>query len=106
VARRRDRPPDRGLQPERTVLAWHRTALASLAVAALLARLDATTGWRGRGLPAATALAAAAVSWLGGRRRAVDGTATTAPARWLLAAVAAAATAAAVAAVALAWPPG
>jgi len=98
------RPPDPGLQPERTVLSWQRTALASLAVAGLLARLDASTGWRGRGVPAAMAFLAAASAWLGGRRRAGDGAA--APAGWLLAAVAAAATLAAAAAVTLAWPPG
>jgi Domain of unknown function (DUF202) len=99
---------DPGLQPERTSLAWTRTVMASFALAALLARLDAVHGWRGRGLPAGLALAAGAASWLGGRYRARHASPPScAPApRWLLGSIALATAATAAAAIALALPPG
>lgn len=46
---------NRGLQPERTQLAWSRTALAALALAAILAKAYVN----GRGLPALVGASAA-----------------------------------------------
>ena len=101
-------PRDPGLQEERTSLAWTRTVMASLAVAALLARFDAERGWSARGVPAALALATTAASWLGGRYRARAAAGPGHPGlpRALVGALALAATATTVAAVALALPPG
>jgi uncharacterized membrane protein YidH (DUF202 family) len=57
---------NRGLQPERTQLAWSRTALAALALAAILAKAYVN----GSGLPAlvgaATATLVAAILYAGG----------------------------------------
>jgi uncharacterized membrane protein YidH (DUF202 family) len=53
--------PERGLQPERTRLAWRRTALAATAVSILAARLAIGTRLTARG---ALGVAAVALLWL------------------------------------------
>ncbi|MFC3897680.1 DUF202 domain-containing protein [Lentzea rhizosphaerae] len=50
---------DAGLQPERTSLAWHRTALAAAACSLLLVGVAARHGW---GLATLPAVCTAAVS--------------------------------------------
>lgn len=54
---------DSGLQPERTRLAWRRTALTATVVALLLGRLALATG--GASASGAVGLAATAFVWLG-----------------------------------------
>jgi uncharacterized membrane protein YidH (DUF202 family) len=56
-----DRPDAQGLQPERTRLAWRRTALAATAVSILAARL---AGGARPTIRAALGVAAVAVLWL------------------------------------------
>ncbi len=55
---------DRGLQAERTRLAWSRTALSFAAVGALLLHANASTGYRLQELPGLLALCSAAVTYL------------------------------------------
>ena len=60
---------DAGVASERTVLAWERTAIASLAVAVLVVRAGIVLGLLGVAIPVAGLLAAAAVAeWLFARR--------------------------------------
>ena len=51
---------DEGVASERTGLAWERTAIASLAVAALVVRAGVVEGLLGLAIPVATLLVAAA----------------------------------------------
>jgi uncharacterized membrane protein YidH (DUF202 family) len=60
---------DRGLQAERTRLAWSRTALSFAAVGALLLHNAITTGDRLRGVPGLIALCSAAAAYLLGVSR-------------------------------------
>jgi uncharacterized membrane protein YidH (DUF202 family) len=55
---------DRGLQAERTRLAWSRTALSFAAVGALLLHNGLTTGDPMHGLPGVIALSSAAATYL------------------------------------------
>ncbi len=55
---------DRGLQAERTRLAWSRTALSFAAVGALLLHANASTGYRLQELPGLLALCSAAATYL------------------------------------------
>jgi uncharacterized membrane protein YidH (DUF202 family) len=55
---------DRGLQAERTRLAWSRTALSFAAVGALLLHNGMSTGDRLHGLPGVIALCGAAATYL------------------------------------------
>jgi len=55
---------DRGLQSERTRLAWSRTALSFAAVGALLLHTGTLTGHRLQELPGLLALGAAAATYL------------------------------------------
>jgi len=63
---RRDRQPvlDRGLQAERTRLAWSRTALSFAAVGALLLHIGTSPGHRLHELPGLLALCSAAATYL------------------------------------------
>lgn len=63
---RRDRQPvlDRGLQAERTRLAWSRTALSFAAVGALLLHIGTSPGHRLQELPGLLALCSAAATYL------------------------------------------
>lgn len=60
---------DEGVASERTVLAWERTAISSLAVAALVLRAGIVSGPLGLAIPLAVLLVlAAAGEWLFSRR--------------------------------------
>ena len=60
---------DEGVASERTVLAWERTAIASLAVAALLLRAGIVEGLLGLAIPITALLVIAGVAeWLFSRR--------------------------------------
>jgi uncharacterized membrane protein YidH (DUF202 family) len=60
---------DEGVASERTVLAWERTAIASIAVAALVLRAGIVEGLLGLAIPIATLLVlAGAAEWLFSRR--------------------------------------
>jgi uncharacterized membrane protein YidH (DUF202 family) len=63
---RHERPPviDRGLQAERTRLAWSRTALAFGAVGALMLHSGMSTGDRLHELPGLVGLGSAAATYL------------------------------------------
>ncbi|QFZ19504.1 DUF202 domain-containing protein [Saccharothrix syringae] len=63
--------PDPGLQPERTGLAWKRTALTAAACTLLLADAAVRQGWGA--LPAVLTGTAAVVLAAGGQRRHRDG---------------------------------
>ena len=60
---------DRGLQPERTNLAWNRTALASAACALLLLHVAAGHGWGLATVPAVCTAAVAVTLVVLGRHR-------------------------------------
>jgi putative membrane protein len=59
---------DRGLAPERTALAWNRTALAFFGTGALTARVLAPDRWPLAVAVAAVAFVLATVTWDHGRR--------------------------------------
>ncbi len=60
---------DEGVASERTVLAWERTAIASLAVAALVLRAGIVQGLLGLAIPVTALLTlAAGAEWLFSRR--------------------------------------
>ena len=60
---------DKGVASERTVLAWERTAIASLAVAALVLRAGIVEGLLALAIPVAALLViAACAEWLFSRR--------------------------------------
>ena len=60
---------DEGVASERTVLAWERTAIASLAVAALVLRAGIVEGLLGLAIPITALLViAGAAEWLFSRR--------------------------------------
>jgi uncharacterized membrane protein YidH (DUF202 family) len=60
---------DEGVASERTVLAWERTAIASVAVAALVLRAGIVDGLLGLAIPVtALLMLAGAVEWLFSRR--------------------------------------
>ncbi len=60
---------DEGVASERTVLAWERTAIASMAVAALVLRAGIVEGLLGLAIPITALLVfAGAVEWLFSRR--------------------------------------
>lgn len=61
-------PRDPGLQPERTALAWQRTALSAAVVAILLLRTGVSHGSPLELTAAACALVMVATAWLTGRR--------------------------------------
>ena len=73
---------DRGLQPERTALAWQRTGLSAAVAAALLLRSGLLDGSAFALAAAGSALAAFVLAWLTGRRARTSGTP-----RWMLVAV-------------------
>ena len=60
---------DPGLQPERTVLAWERTAFSAVVVAALMLRHAAESGWGAATVPAMFASGTAVVAIVSGRAR-------------------------------------
>jgi hypothetical protein len=63
---------DPGLQPERTDLAWRRTAFSAAACSVLLLHAAAREGWGAAVVPGVLVLAVAAVAaWAGGRARRV-----------------------------------
>jgi uncharacterized membrane protein YidH (DUF202 family) len=65
----RSREWDEGVASERTVLAWERTAIASVAVAALVLRAGIVEGLLGLAIPiTALLLVAGAAEWLFSRR--------------------------------------
>jgi len=81
-------PPDPGLQPQRTTLAWNRTALAVLVNALLMLRLGEQSGQPATIALGIVLLAAAAAVTAGGwwRRKALERSAAPeAPPAWLLA---------------------
>jgi uncharacterized membrane protein YidH (DUF202 family) len=60
---------DEGVASERTVLAWERTAIASIAVAALVVRAGVVEGLLGLAIPlAAVLVVAGGAEWLFSRR--------------------------------------
>ncbi|MEV6900348.1 DUF202 domain-containing protein [Amycolatopsis sp. NPDC051372] len=59
---------DRGLQPERTALAWQRTGLSAAVVAALLLRTGFAAGSVLDLVAGGCAVVVVAVAWLTGRR--------------------------------------
>jgi uncharacterized membrane protein YidH (DUF202 family) len=59
-----DAPFDVGLQPERTLLAWRRTALAVAAGSAVVARLSMDTSWPLLALAGIAGIALAATGYV------------------------------------------
>lgn len=66
---RADRPWDAGLQPERTALAWRRTALALVVAAVVSGRLLTVTFGMGALVPSALGLVAASATLVLSQRR-------------------------------------
>lgn len=90
---------DPGLQPERTTLAWRRTALSAVVVSALLVRTGLSRFAPFALAAAACALAVAVLAWRYSRRPNAHGS----PRHFLLAVAVAAGAAGALAAMHLVW---